>query len=553
MSTGPRRLQFNNLERAISNDHNRAQAFLARAQQQRLRAQHNDRRLNYRLYPGVSTPVTNADIPAAAEVYSGLFVRPDAASYLTVDPGVASFLVPDYGGSDDSPYVYCDDAGCGPGVLNFAGNGTPSTVRWDVVECRPYDVVVESSNRDQYNPATGLFTPVSVPKVSESRLEYRIRQGTPGGGWPGSALGWTPLAVVAVREGALSFAQCDLWDVRPLVEDRTRPQTVGALVDGLAPRGETQYTVRDQQFWGFAESEFNGYLAGGALQATSCFPLANFGDPDPATGGSAPALTIGPAANDSGVVFSSDALFYVAALFPRDPVTGSVLPRWARYSQLPDPSLGRRVPNGTRGILVLTSTAPNENGFYNSLPLPSTTQLTNVSGAGVCLGISSAAGFTPASGVYSRGRYQHAVMIAQTGTGPWTVAPTEVTADKLRWSLTWGVHYPPNAKAIIVSFGLSATYSVNFDVIEVRSLEGSGSDVRSSYRLATNRVPGDGPQTAVPVRLSPVSVPRPLLRQAPYPPLAGSYYGWNIDLFVNFSDGSRVLAFGKMFIHGWEF
>jgi hypothetical protein len=118
--------------------------------------------------------------------------------------------------------------------------------------------------------------------------------------------------------------------------------------------------------------------------------------------------------------------------------------------------------------------------------------------------------------------------------------------------LTYGVHYPPHAKAIRVSFGLSATYSVNFEVIEVRSLEGT-TTVRATQRLATGRVPGDGPQTAVPVRLSPVSVPRPVLRSTGYPQASSSLFAWNIDLFASYSDGSRVLAFGKLFIHGWEF
>jgi hypothetical protein len=557
MSSGITRVIYNSLERLISEDANRAQSMLAAGQQEAWRARYGTPSVNFRTYPGLQTQATTIGVPSYGEVYSGLMVRPDADAvaslYVTVDEGVAMITDPLGGGeasSFDSSYIFCRDPGCPAGVLNFVANATPSTVRWDVIECQPIDTLVISTSVDQYNPATGLFAPVTLDKVRTVRLTYRLRQGVAGTGFPGSAAGWLPLAVVAVRDGVTSFAQCDFYDVRPLVADRVQPQAVSSAGnEGYSPFGDGHYTCRDDKLFGFAESEFGGYLAGGALRPTACFLTANFGSTDESTGASAPDFCVTHNANQgSGYSVTGDTISYIAALFPKDPVTGIPLPRWARYSQFADPVQGRRVPNGTRGILVVTNSKPGENGLFGSIGFPAASQL-GVDGCGVLIAICTARSASPVSGNFARRRFTHAIpMTLAAGTNSWSIAG-DTGLNYGRWTLLPGVHFPPNARAIYVSMFLAVTYTIQTSSIEVSSRENSSE--RLTIHLPTRLTASSG--TLSPINVDPVIIERPVLRDVSFPLVGDPPLPWDIDVYFPQTDAGRVVGFAGLFIHGWEF
>lgn len=555
MPSGLPRLIANTLERLVSTDSNRAQAFLAAAGQEAWRARFSDLAANWRLYPGISARASTVAAPAYGEVYSGLFVRPDAATYLTIDPGLAMTINPIGAGPDDSPYVFCEDPGISvAGVLPFVPNATALTVRWDVVECQPVDTLLESSSRDQYIPATGLFTPVVVDKVRAARMSYRYRQGTAGSGFPGGAAGWLPLAVVAVRVGAVSFAQCDFYDVRPLVSERVQPQPLGAIGnEGYSPIRGGYFQTSATLITGFSEAEFAGYLAGGALR-NSVIPstLAQFGLGAPANvslGGDSPTLCYSNSDMQGPFGGGAQTFTHIVALFPLTP--GQVpFPRWARYGETNDPALGRRVPNGPRGILVLTTTPPGPNGLYTPLSFPATMQL-GLSGVGVCLGAIESAS---SGGVHTNRRYHHSITFSDvSGAAPWQIAATSTTADTATWELTPGVHYPPHAKSLRCSFRFdyNAGIAVNARV-QVRSVDSNGNTFSTHYCIATNLGSGGTPSK---FDLDEFDLAIPPLNNGaavndPYPPVAPSVVTWKVTLFFQ-AAFTFVDAF--LHIHGWEF
>lgn len=347
MSSGQKTLVMNTRERALSTDINRLQAFTARDRAQYARFFHNDKRQSFLLNPGVSSQYVGGETPLAADVYGGLMVDPQTTSLL-VTPGELGCLFPDPSiTADDSPYMLIDDPGVQvAGLLTFTATGGGGT-RVDLVECQPVSVTLESDSRDIFNPATGLFNPSSVPKVQAFRLQYRLRLGTPGGGMPALAAGWLPLAVAVVTNAAADFTTVDFWDVRPLVEERTRPQS-GA--SGHYPvttlSGATFGSAGETLLSGFSLASYNGYLAGGSLRTSTPSPglFGGTGNDD----GDCPSLNLSLAGNQAtGFAHAVQQLNAVVACFPGG------LPRWVRYSQTTVGGGFGRIPRAPRGILVL--------------------------------------------------------------------------------------------------------------------------------------------------------------------------------------------------------
>ena len=289
MST-QKRIIFNLLERAVSADNDNLQAFAAYERDETLRALYDDKRWPIQ-FPGYSFPITSLTSPLTADVLSGLMVRVDVATDLLVDPGVLVAIVPALASAGDSLAVLVTDPGVQTtGVLPFVAN-TGLSVRLDIVECSVTDTLVTASTRDIYHPTTGLFVPTVVDKVRAPQLAYRIRQGVAGSGLPATASGWLPLAVVCHQPGTTSFANCDFWDVRPLVSDRAQFGNPQSTPGGLASRFESPVSGRWRStvaggISGFAWGQFDGYIAGGQLIASAAFPIADHGslverfDPD---------------------------------------------------------------------------------------------------------------------------------------------------------------------------------------------------------------------------------------------------------------------------------
>jgi hypothetical protein len=395
MGSGNPRIVINNLERAVSTDHNRAQSFLAKDSHEFARHLVN-REISGDFYnfPGLQAPYTalppSSDFLIPHDCISGLMVRPDNPTGLLIDPGVAAFFVPAFPNAtaDDSKYIYVSDPGVSSlGMLTFTTNAGPG-VRWDIIECQPTESLIENTSRDVYNPATGQFTNGSIAKVRAGTLTYRVRSGSAGGGIPNPDSEWLPLAAVHVRADATGYSNCDVYDIRPLVNERCpwSPNSFAALpIPGSSVPGyrlelyEAEFAfapttagVNGKALGGYFRSHYGGYWSGGALRRnTPATNLADFGAVT-GSGGSFPYFNPQDGQNRSSAYsIAGDDRFLVGAFFPRG------YPRWVRYSQAAlSPSAANRLrktgrlPQGPRGILWITKDVVFGNGVINAVPAP---------------------------------------------------------------------------------------------------------------------------------------------------------------------------------------
>lgn len=342
MSSGFRRLRINTQERAMSPDINRLQSFLQQDVAELLRATYNSR--TDAEDPGAVTEYTSLDAPMRAEIFSGLMVRPVAGNFsLTVDAGVMAAISPD-AGPDESNYKFIRD----DGLLAAAGlalSANPAgSARIDVIECRvnPTEALVTDS-RDIFNASTGLFVASTVTKELKGKLEYRVRAGTAGSGFPGSAAGWLPLAVVRLPPGATSNDSCTFWDVRPLVTDRVKLANQNDMNQITQANGRVQrVNSTDVRASGRFRGVVGGRLAGGNLRPGAHGTDTNYVNLADST------LWEGSTNYAEGVARQLN----LYLLFPAG------LPRWARYTDGPS----GRVPRAPYGIPVLSAVAPDPNG-----------------------------------------------------------------------------------------------------------------------------------------------------------------------------------------------
>jgi hypothetical protein len=370
MSNGGKRVEFNVRERIVSADHDRLQDMVGQARAVQLARSHADQ-YNVRT-PGYAAQISaGGQTPMLADVYGGLFVKVDNASSLFVDPGVVGVIDPDGApGPDDDPYKLVDDPGMAlAGILPWLGNVSGSR-RIDVVVADVANQVLETDTRDVFDTATGLFTPMLLNKVTAKRLVYSILRGTPGAGLP-ALTNTIPLAVASVPSGTASWADVTFWDVRPLVADR---------ITYYKRQNERRryydfdfYADVSADHFGFAYTEWNGYLVGGRLMTS----VPGLGDV--VFDADAPANAT---ANDNfnGLISPPDDLGAnpVFLLFPGG------LPRWARYSEGAAPGLAIRAPYGTTGLLVAGRARVgfedynkvDVNGLASAVQIPPSTGLT---------------------------------------------------------------------------------------------------------------------------------------------------------------------------------
>ena len=373
MSSGGKQVVINTLERAISTDQNRAQLFVAADRAEYLRALMNISQGADDLdAAGVESQVITVGSPLAGEIVSGLRVTPNIGTLdLSVTPGVAFVVAPD-GDPDSSVYKLVRDVGIAglPSSLAMTGNSSGST-RIDVIECQFVLNTVETDNRDIWNPATNTFTAAAVTKATQGGLVYRVRQGTAGGGFPGTASAWLPLCVASVPTGTTTNDTVTFWDVRPLFEDRIIPP---------------HNVAADYPRWGRVEYEVNTQLSAGKALLVGTVDVSGSDALTPSPGkrrlggrlrasgisadlpGGFDGVDLNDSNNWAGSISNG-----VAAVFLLENPFG--LPRWARYTNV---ASGARQPRSPRGFVVVTQVAGPTAGWGTpsaAIGLPTSTGL----------------------------------------------------------------------------------------------------------------------------------------------------------------------------------
>jgi hypothetical protein len=437
MSHGWNEVIINTQERAISTDINRLQRFKEKDLAEVFRhmfdvyASTDDDQL------GTLNVPNTLETPLRAEILgNGLLVRPQGGSLnLLVDSGVMMAIAPD-AALDESDYKFIRDDGVTTlGALTIAANASGST-RIDVIECRINTTALEVfDNRDVYNPTTGLFSATSLVKERRGRLEYRVRQGTPGSGMPANQSGWLPLAVASVPNGTTTVDTVTFWDVRPLLADRESASTyrnnqLPKIVDARL-RGSRQEFQPAHRTHGYIDALFQGRRVGGRLRRGTPGTDADYFEGT-------------EAANQDGTITAVNGTkVHCYLAFPYS------LPRWARYTDGP----ANRVPRSPKGIPIVSTVEPN---FFNqpssAITLPTSTGLGGSTSTAMCI-YPGEIGSTVFPDFLMTGRR------IDTRTVKLKTPPTVNTTAKLEFNLTPGTDFPSNTKV------LRGTIFIRFDSV----------------------------------------------------------------------------------------
>lgn len=370
MSSGQKNVNINTLERAVTTDINDMQTFIASDRNQTFRREFQHPSFGQMtIESGGSSVDTDLSVLPSGDngtvhnCIGGLMVRPDNSGYLLVDAGSAAFYVPAFTGATafDSPYIVVDSIGVTLATdLLFTPNAGAGP-RCDWIECRPVLATTQQS-RDIFDATTQTFTSNLVDKITVAELEFRVRTGVADEGFAALDQEWMPLACVVVQVGATGFNNCDVYDVRPLIEGRTNAYATdyvavddpGSPHEGfhllecsVAPGNSKDHAS------GWALGEFRGNSVGGQVWKNTPSQLGNFGSEDDSD--------FECNDTDNQIVFASQApvdttghLNVIVALYPRG------LRRWVRYSQnsiSPVPGqvaqnpISGRLPRGFNGIL----------------------------------------------------------------------------------------------------------------------------------------------------------------------------------------------------------
>jgi hypothetical protein len=450
MASGNKNLVMNALERALSTDINRLQNFESASVSEMLRALIDTGCGTDDLDAGsLYVPNTVQGNPLAGEIFSGLLFAPTGGgTSALISPGVVAIFDPDTTPSaDDSQYKLIQDPGTVTASLNLTSNASGS-LRIDVIECSRVqpDNILETDSRDVYVPSAGTFTAITVNKVAQAQLQYRIRLGTVNAGFPGTAQGWLPIAVASVPTGTTTWDTVTVWDVRPLLEDRVYAMTAAgqdmprvtrcmAIIDATSVAVTS--TLR-----GTIEAQMNGRRLGGVMRA-SCNAVTLDTD----------VVNLDATANiAAGVSIAATGLNYIYLATPFG------LPRWAKYTAGPS----GRVPRSPRGILFNTNVAPDYlyGTPHASLVLPpclqdgSNAQVATRTQA-VCI---LARVGTSAGGVLGSLQATGGIHLP---TGQLATVNATASAGAVNFVLTPGTHFPANARAIHVflqgSFTIAGT------------------------------------------------------------------------------------------------
>ncbi len=429
MASGRREMVFNTQERAISVDLNRAQKFANQDLQEMLRLAWDVTGSDDLDAGGVMNVTTGITSPLKAEVINGLMVKPQIGTqFCTFEGGVLMAIAPDTG-VDDSAYKYVRHIETGETVL--VGANASGFTRVDVIECRPSPTQSQvSDSRDVFNPSTGLFSAAQVVKETKGFLEFRLRQGTAGAGFPGTVAGWLPLAVASVPNGSVNNDTVTFWDVRPLMNDREfGPNALAS--DMPLPPETTGFIQQDQvafvsQLNGHTRAFLNGRRLGGRLRRGSPGTDSDF-------------TILSDTANiDPTFIAATQQLAYLYLCTPFS------LPRWARYT---DAVTGLRKPRSPRGILLTSLVPPSNTGRPTAgIQFPAVFGF----GSATTLDATCIAStlMYPGGGFYGASFNDR---IHQPGApiGINAIVGVATVGNEKKYTVQYGVHIPPNAKGML--------------------------------------------------------------------------------------------------------
>jgi hypothetical protein len=411
---------WNSRERALSSDNNRSRAFLAADDAEEARWRMSVRPGSDDLGIDLATggwdqQFVTLTSPASGEVIGGLLVRPQLGSSgnplgIIIDPGVAHIIAPD-GDADASVYKRVRDPGIQTlGALNFAPGGGGGT-RIDLVCATYVNAVAETSSRDVYDPATGLFTPTALTKALQGKISYTVVSGAVGGG-VASALaavpaGAVPLMVAVVPNAAANNDGMTYYDVRPMVHQRSRwPFNLGTAAPAITYKEMAIDSNGAGNAFLTGRVEGDAVVDAASLASIPCRVGGTFSFSVPA----GPDLST--AEFQSGGAPASGLAFVYLAL-------PNGLPNWRKYSPA---SAGSRIPLGVRGVILISNVGPN--GPLNRspsapLPLPTASGLGGSTQAAMCVAMALVVGgvIQPLS---SDGRFDYPNSLANgwsTGVG----------------------------------------------------------------------------------------------------------------------------------------
>jgi len=453
MSGGNRRVVLNLNERVVSPDHNRHQQVAMRDRAEHLKYLLDVSPMGWDYSGALVTYLTTVSTPLRADVLEGLVVMPQVGTTsLFVLPGALGVFDPDgQAGSsdpnppsaDDSSYKIVVDEGISAlGVLVIGANAA-GTTRIDIIECQRRETVTGVAARDIFNPATGAYVATPVNKVSEGQLNYRVRAGVAGAGYPGNVQGWLPLAVASVPTGTVTTDTVTFWDVRPLVTDRSfqpgrAAHTVMPAVESCRLYADAFSAAPAVRVGGhFMGHTVGGYRTGGTMHKGT--PTAAMG------GGDVAYVDIHNAENQDPVGFApaGAGLWHLWLCFPYS------RPRWVRYNETPIG--GKRYPYSCRGIPVVSSVGPAYNPtslLAGSLHLPLSTGLDPASATAVtdavCVASGGCTAGTP-TGFVADGDW---LFPTSRPTPILPLAGGSLSYDE--YHLVAGVNYPGNARALRV-------------------------------------------------------------------------------------------------------
>lgn len=437
MASGMKREVINSRERAVSTDINRLQDFLASEVAQMWFEQAGKYELSHDRDPGAETSPAAAATPPFNAVLGGLRPYPvNGTVDMLVTPG-SLFVENATATADDAPFLYATDPGVtAVGVLQLTP--VPGATRIDVIECQATPTVLETDNRDIYNIVTGLFAPAAVTKVVASRLTYRIRIGVPGGGFPGLAAGWVPLAVARVPAAAADWDTCDLWDVRNLVSEfwngSYQSVTTDAEVEeAFLTANETNAAAPyDVQLTGKVRGHFRQFKIGGLC--------ANY-----PTAAAYVDVSTGTTNWAAGMAVVPSRPWYVYLAFPFD------LPGWRKYA---GSAVSPRSPYGLRGIPVVDVVAPSPSRKPNvAIALPTALGFGGTTSAAVVIGAGMSSAASRMRGWASDGHLticKEKLAVVATVSDP-------IVSDRSQYTLLDSFYMPSTAKGVLIEFELALT------------------------------------------------------------------------------------------------
>jgi len=353
-NSGVKTQVIQNLSRALSTDINALQHFTAASFTNAFRRMYNDSFVlgnsDNSSWNEFVSPVNGTGV--SADVTTGLKVRP-FSNYLLVSPGILGVhgTTTSYNSAVDSDYMLVSSDGVTSATeLPFVANG--SGIRIDIVEAALVETITTTS-QDIYNPTTGVFTATLLTNTLQVSLQFTIRQGSSGAGYPGVTTGSLPLCVLIHNGATSTFADVDLYDVRPLLASRISGDTRMVLGNRFIAKNGHYYGMNNSgtQIGGTFDLQANttnsfsgSFTVHGYYRMRGRIAPTRPGGPDVETTNWA--FTTSDYAVSMATP-NSARWMYVLAVEPYG------LPRWSRYTTGNSAITGEREPSDNWGLYII--------------------------------------------------------------------------------------------------------------------------------------------------------------------------------------------------------